>query len=181
MDIENTWKNQSNLSYEATANELQASKSKDLVSKIISRLKLEQRVTYLASPIILYCTIANGGYLLSAIGIAYLILLIFYYRHILRKIEAVAYKDSVLKFLNSSVNAMRWFKVHYIGLSMISFAVGVLITTGTVISNPDPFFTPIAVLIMLAGGISISYLGYYIHYQPYFANIKKIITELKME
>lgn len=178
MDIENIWKNQAEQSFEIQENQLDRQKSKDLVSKIISRLKLEQRVSVWLGPVILLFPLWEAQYAMAAIAVAYLALLYFYYRYILRKIGEITYKDSVLEFLQSSLNAMKWFKVHYVLLGFISFGIGFFITGTSVITEPAPLSTPWVMAALLVVTIAGSYLGYYINYHRHFKRMKKIVEEL---
>lgn len=180
MDIENIWKNQSGESFEIEENQIHTRKSKNLVAKIVSRLKLEQRATIFLGPLLLYFPLHEAHYTVAAIAVVYMVLLYFYYRYILHKVGEVTYKDSVVEFLNNSLNALKWFKVHYLSLGIFSFGIGFFMTSDSIISEFERYRSqaPWILSMLLVTTILGCYLGYYLNYHRHFKRMKQIVEEL---
>ncbi|NQZ75320.1 MAG: hypothetical protein HRT61_04305 [Ekhidna sp.] len=178
MKIEETWNTQKmrslgELDLEATHQK----KSINLVNKILDRLKLERTVTYIGGPILIAVTLYNHTYLYFSLVLLYFLGLVLYYNFLIRKIESVSIEGTVLEYLKHTLKSLRRFRTHYLILGVISFFLGLGLTTELFDLSLKIIYDPFWIVIFLIA-IATSLLTFYFHYYPHLKRINQIVREL---
>lgn len=177
MKIEEIWNTQTAKEVDFELSAKRHKKSINLVSKITKRLKLERTTTYLAAPVMVVFTIVNESYLLTGLVGLYVFGLIVYYNLILRRMESVDVEDSVVNYLRHTLFVLRRFRLHYLLLGLVSFALGFALTFQ--ITEIGFLFETKWIVVVLATMIGTPLLTFYLHYEPHLKKIRLTVEGLQ--
>lgn len=177
--IEETWNKQDNKVAEIGFSAVPHKKSISLVSKILSRLRLERTTVYIAAPILMFYTIWNEKYLMLLLVGLYVTGLFLYYRYIIGKIESVSIQTSVLKYLRHVSYTLRWFRIHYVVMGLISFILGFALTNDLFQFNEMISLNPLWIALIVCAMIATPLFTFYVHFNPHLNKINKIVIELE--
>ena len=177
MKIEEIWNTQDSSNTEIALSAKRHKKSANLVNKITKRLRLERSTTYLAGPVLLIFAFVQEVYFLSAVVTLYIFGLIMYYNYILRRIESTDVEDSVMKYLKHTLYVLRWFRIHYLILGLVSFVLGFALTAQ--ITEIASMFQTEWILAIVVAMIGTPLITFYIHFEPHLKKIRRTVSGLE--